>query len=76
MKQRRQSSALRSLSLVPPSSSEAEALHSYFLQYGQDNRNGTPTSSERVWMGDTNLEKCMQMFPQERKLVLMSVYQI
>lgn len=63
MKNRRQSLALRSLSRVPPSSTEAEALHSFYLKYGQD----TQDSDKRVWMGDTKLEKCMLMFPQERK---------
>ncbi|KAF9456390.1 Thioesterase/thiol ester dehydrase-isomerase [Collybia nuda] len=70
MKQRRQSSALRSLSLVPPSSSEAEALHSYYLQYGQGGKHEPSqfSTSGEVWMGDTKLEKCMQMFPQERNV--------
>lgn len=66
MKQRRQSFALRSLSRVPPSSTEAEALHSFYLQHGQD-EGQTVKSEERVWMGDTRLEKCLLMFPQERK---------
>ncbi|KAG6837783.1 hypothetical protein H0H93_001710 [Arthromyces matolae] len=67
MKKRRQSGALRSLSRVPPSSTEASALHDFYLQYGQEN----PTedaSGERIWMGDTRLEKCMLMFPQERNV--------
>ncbi|KAJ7145860.1 HotDog domain-containing protein [Mycena epipterygia] len=64
MKKRRQSLALRSLSRVPPSSTEAEALHSFYLKHGQD----TQDSDERVWMGDTKLEKCMLMFPQERNV--------
>lgn len=66
-KRRRQTLALRSLSRVPPSSAEAADLHAMYLQYGQDN---DPSSTyERVWMGDTHLEKTMLMFPQERKLV-------
>lgn len=66
MKNRRQLHALRSLSRVPPSSSEAEDLHSFHLKYGRE----TPDdSTERVWMGDTTSEKTMLMFPQERKYV-------
>ncbi|KAJ7777578.1 Thioesterase/thiol ester dehydrase-isomerase [Mycena maculata] len=70
MKSHRQSLALRSLSRVPPSSNEAEALHSFYLQHGQDTNysNGPGDKFERVWMGDTKLEKCMLMFPQERNV--------
>ncbi|KAJ7938183.1 HotDog domain-containing protein [Mycena leptocephala] len=70
MKKRRQSQALRSLSRVPPSSTEAEALHSFYLKYGQDakNLNRSDEDDERVWMGDTHLEKTMLMFPQERNI--------
>ncbi|TFK40688.1 Thioesterase/thiol ester dehydrase-isomerase [Crucibulum laeve] len=69
MKERRKSLALRSLSRVPPSSAEAQELHSFYLQYGQnENGNGSDASVERVWMGDTHLEKCMLMFPQERNV--------
>lgn len=64
-KKRRQSLALRSLSRVPPSSTEAEELHSMYLQYGQDNG---LSDYERVWMGETHLEKTMLMFPQERNV--------
>jgi acyl-coenzyme A thioesterase 9 len=69
MKKRRQLQALRSLSRVPPSSAEAEALHSFYLKYGQDAKdlNRSDEDDERVWMGDTHLEKTMLMFPQERK---------
>ncbi|KAK7055168.1 HotDog domain-containing protein [Favolaschia claudopus] len=63
MKKRRQSQALRSLSRVPPSSTEAEFLHSFFLKHGENNR-----SDQRVWMGDTKVEKTMLMFPQERNI--------
>ena len=74
MKCRRQSTALHSLSRVPPSSVEAEALHSFWLQHGQRGDFTTDfqrehVQGERVWMGDTRLEKCMLMFPQERKWV-------
>lgn len=66
MKNRRQLHALRSLSRVPPSLSEAEDLHSFHLKYGRE----TPDDgTERVWMGDTTSEKTMLMFPQERKYV-------
>ncbi|KAG5640978.1 hypothetical protein DXG03_006471 [Asterophora parasitica] len=80
LKQRRASSALRSLSLVPPSSAEAESLHSFYLRYGQyggrgqsdrtysSNIAGESEEGEKVWMGDTTLEKCMVMFPQERNV--------
>lgn len=69
LKQRRQSVALRSLSRVPPSSAEAEALHSFYLKHGQHEAKDAQDANEegRVWMGYTGLEKCMIMFPQERK---------
>ncbi|KAG6374028.1 HotDog domain-containing protein [Boletus reticuloceps] len=63
---RRKSLALQSLSRVPPSSEEAAELHQTFLNYGQD---APGLQSDRVWMGDTKLEKTMLMFPQERKSV-------
>lgn len=74
MKRRRQSLALRSLSRVPPSSSEAAELHEFYLKYGQGHQvenlsHDSTSTTERVWMGDTVLEKCMLMFPQERKYV-------
>ncbi|KAJ7590728.1 Thioesterase/thiol ester dehydrase-isomerase [Mycena floridula] len=68
MKQRRQNRALRSLSRVPPSSHEAEELHSFYLKYGQDEHGDSSDGIERVWMGDTRLEKTMLMFPQERNV--------
>ncbi|KAN0080039.1 HotDog domain containing protein [Tylopilus felleus] len=61
---RRKSLALQSLSRVPPSSEEAAELHRNFLNYGQD----TGVQNDRVWMGDTKLEKTMLMFPQERNV--------
>jgi len=69
MKQRRQSNALKSLSRVPPSSGEAAYLHSFYLKHGQGQAEGTDRGSDHVWMGDTILEKCLLMFPQERKCV-------
>lgn len=72
LKERRQYQARRSLSLVPPTSEEAQALHSFYLKYGQDDGRSTglaENTEERVWMGDTHLEKTMIMFPQERKYV-------
>lgn len=66
-KNRRQSMASRSLDRVPPSSAEAQVLHQFYLKYGKDD-NGNLGESERVWMGDTRLEKCMLMFPQERNV--------
>ncbi|GLB44663.1 putative thioesterase thiol ester dehydrase-isomerase [Lyophyllum shimeji] len=71
LKHRRQSVLLRSLSRVPPSLAEAEALHSFYLRYGQhDCSDGGAghDQGERIWMGDTLLEKCMLMFPQERNV--------
>ncbi|KAI0656279.1 Thioesterase/thiol ester dehydrase-isomerase [Cubamyces menziesii] len=69
-KQKRQSRAVRSLNRVPPTSSEAEALHSLYLKYGQAEKGDPSPSSdrERVWMGDTRLEKTLIMFPQERNV--------
>ena len=69
-KDRRRSIAVRSLSRVPPTSSESEELHSLYLKYGKDSHGGITLESpetETVWMGDTRLEKTMVMFPQERK---------
>ncbi|OSD03700.1 Thioesterase/thiol ester dehydrase-isomerase [Trametes coccinea BRFM310] len=71
-KNKRQSRAVRSLNRVPPTSSEAQALHSLYLTYGQDEgREVAPNANpeqERVWMGDTRLEKTLIMFPQERNV--------
>jgi acyl-coenzyme A thioesterase 9 len=47
---------------MPPNSSEAAALHSFYLQYEQSSE-----AADRVWMEDAIQEKCMLMFPQERK---------
>ncbi|KAI0776841.1 Thioesterase/thiol ester dehydrase-isomerase [Trametes elegans] len=69
-KKKRQSRAVRSLNRVPPTSSEAEALHTLYLKYGQD-ENGAPAlhpDKERVWMDDTRIEKTLVMFPQERNV--------
>jgi len=65
LKNRRQQLALRSLSRVPPSSSEAEDLHAFHLRFGQEAH--IHDGFERVWMGDTVIETAMLMFPQERK---------
>ncbi|KAF7297175.1 hypothetical protein MIND_00950600 [Mycena indigotica] len=65
LKNRRQTQALRALSRVPPSSAEAAALHTYYLQHGEDSKDAP---GDRVWMGETKLEKCMLMFPQERNI--------
>lgn len=67
IKRRRQCQASRSLSLVPPSSAEAAELHSFYLRYGASEED-VDDGIERVWMGDTQLEKCMLMFPQERNV--------
>uniref|UniRef100_A0A0W0FHL1 HotDog ACOT-type domain-containing protein n=1 Tax=Moniliophthora roreri TaxID=221103 RepID=A0A0W0FHL1_MONRR len=65
MKAKRQTNAQRSLSRVPPSSSEAGALHTYYLKYGQQNGILDP---DLVYMSDTRVENCMLMFPQERNV--------
>jgi acyl-coenzyme A thioesterase 9 len=70
MKNRRQALALRSLSRVPPSLSEAEYLHTFYLRHGRETLPNDGT--ERVWMGDTITEKTMLMFPQERKSVFVT----
>jgi len=67
MKRKRQFRAQQSLSKVPPSSAEAEALHSYYLKYGGEELGTISSRSQLVSMGDTRVEKCMLMFPQERK---------
>ncbi|KAG6332320.1 hypothetical protein ID866_6767 [Astraeus odoratus] len=63
---RRKSAALQSLSRVPPSSTEAAELHGTYLKFGQND--DSSLRGERVWMGDTLLEKTMLMFPQERNV--------
>ncbi|KAK7440049.1 hypothetical protein VKT23_017300 [Stygiomarasmius scandens] len=68
MKRKRQFRAQQSLSKVPPSSAEAEALHSYYLKYGGEELGTISSSSQLVSMGDTRVEKCMLMFPQERNV--------
>jgi len=68
LKNRRQELALRSLSRVPPSSSEAEDLHSFHLRFGQEVH--IHDEFERVWMEDTVIETAKLMFPQERKCVM------
>ena len=43
-------------------------MHSLYLAHGQEDMNIRVAGDvERVWMGDTRLEKTMVMFPQERK---------
>lgn len=67
-RQRRQTVANRSLDRVPPTSTEAEDLHSLYLTHGQEDKIAKLAGDvERVWLGDTRLEKTMVMFPQERK---------
>ncbi|KDQ23856.1 hypothetical protein PLEOSDRAFT_1079134 [Pleurotus ostreatus PC15] len=70
IKHRRQSQALRSLSRVPPSSEEAQVLHEFWLKFGKEEtwkKSVAVDGKERVWMGETMVEKTMLMFPQERK---------
>ena len=67
-RQRRQTVANRSLDRVPPTSTEAEDLHSLYLAHGQEEMSASLADNvERVWLGDTRLEKTMIRFPQERK---------
>ncbi|KAH8115124.1 Thioesterase/thiol ester dehydrase-isomerase [Phellopilus nigrolimitatus] len=64
----------RSLSRVPPSSEEAQALHDVYLSGLPQAQSRSPSLSagedahEKVWMADTKLEKTMLMFPQERNV--------
>ncbi|TFY55934.1 hypothetical protein EVJ58_g7937 [Rhodofomes roseus] len=76
-KDRRRARTSAALDRVPPTSSEAEELHSLYLQYGNYGTSTGKSENEpfvgpdglqRVWMGDTRLEKCMMMFPQERNV--------
>ncbi|KAF8870642.1 Thioesterase/thiol ester dehydrase-isomerase [Gymnopilus junonius] len=68
MRQRRKTSALKSLSRVPPSSEEAAELHAFMLKHGHGKLEVSDQARDHVWMGDTILEKCMLMFPQERNV--------
>jgi len=67
MKQRRQYQASQSLKRVPPTSSEAADLHSFYLLHGEGYGDGLRESADHVWMGDAVQERSMLMFPQERK---------
>ncbi|THH07251.1 hypothetical protein EW145_g3509 [Phellinidium pouzarii] len=61
--------AQQSLSRVPPSYEEAQALHDVYLSGLQQAKETTTSDShEKVWMSDTKLEKTMLMFPQERNV--------
>lgn len=62
-RRRRAQTAGISLSLVPPSSSEAAALHLFYLQSTTDHK----ASQELLPMAETKLEKTLTMYPQERK---------
>ncbi|KAJ3753102.1 Thioesterase/thiol ester dehydrase-isomerase [Lentinula raphanica] len=78
LKRRRASLAQRSLSRVPPSSEEAAALHENYLKFGealsqhhyghQRSFSGLDYTAELVPMGETRVERCMLMFPQERNV--------
>lgn len=67
LRSNRKSKALQSLSRVPPTSAEAEALHSLYLARGQEDQEHPDPN--RVWMSDSRQENTMLMFPQERKYV-------
>ncbi|KAI5117181.1 hypothetical protein M0805_008160 [Coniferiporia weirii] len=61
--------AQKSLSRVPPSYEEAQALHDVYLSGLQQTKDtGALDVREKVWMSDTKLEKTMLMFPQERNV--------
>ncbi|KAJ3800132.1 Thioesterase/thiol ester dehydrase-isomerase [Lentinula aff. detonsa] len=80
LKRRRASLAQRSLSRVPPSSQEAAALHQNYLEFGESisqhnyghqhslSSAGLDYTAELVPMGETRIERCMLMFPQERNV--------
>lgn len=68
-REKRQMESKTSLARVPPTSAEAEALHSFYLKTGQYEDAYIPSPSlqpERVWMSDTRIEKSQLMFPQSR----------
>jgi acyl-coenzyme A thioesterase 9 len=77
MKHRRLTTASKSLDKVPPTSAEAASLHAFWLKHRDDIQEGRAQlrsekdsegrDSDHVGMGDTVLEKCLLMFPQERK---------
>ncbi|EKM52604.1 uncharacterized protein PHACADRAFT_149409 [Phanerochaete carnosa HHB-10118-sp] len=69
-KNRRATTAIQSLALVPPSSAEAAALHSLYLQSTLQSETIDPrvADDERVPMGTTRLEKTLTMYPQERNI--------
>ncbi|KII83847.1 hypothetical protein PLICRDRAFT_58288 [Plicaturopsis crispa FD-325 SS-3] len=66
LRSNRKSKALQSLSRVPPTSAEAEALHSLYLARGQEDQEHPDPN--RVWMSDSRQESTMLMFPQERNV--------
>jgi len=66
---KRQTESRTALTRVPPTSAEAEALHSFYLKAGQYEDGYIPSLShqpERVWVSDTTIEKSQLMFPQSR----------
>ena len=68
-REKRQIETKTALTRVPPTSTEAEALHSFYLKMGQYEDAYIPSPSqqpERVWMSDTQIEKSQLMFPQNR----------
>ncbi|KAF9644432.1 thioesterase thiol ester dehydrase-isomerase [Thelephora ganbajun] len=68
-REKRQMESRTALTRVPPTSAEAEALHSFYLKAGQYEDAYIPSPShqpERVWMSDTRIEKSQLMFPQSR----------
>lgn len=68
-REKRQMESRTALDRVPPTSTEAEALHSFYLKAGQYEDAYIPSPSlqqERVWISDTTIEKSQLMFPQSR----------
>jgi len=70
LKGRKQVVSQQSLSRLPPSSEEAQALHTLYLNdlNHESDPGKSADAAEKVWMGDTKLEKTMLMFPQERNV--------
>lgn len=70
-KERKQSRQQSALTRVPPSESEAKALHDLYLKHGEGRRSGDAGSDQkRVWMEDTKKESILIMYPQDRKCAL------
>ncbi|KAB5591265.1 Acyl-coenzyme A thioesterase 9 [Ceratobasidium theobromae] len=70
-KARKMLKSMTSLYRVPPSQEEAKLLHETCLKYSAKFANPNARiegDSEPVWMEDTQLEKTLMMFPQQRNV--------